>query len=543
MSPKRQTAQRPANADSGAAFPRLVVAGASGDSGKTLVSLAIILAARRGGHRVAPFKKGPDFIDSAWLGWASGGPGRNLDSYLMGFETVRDSFRRHGLPDGLNVIEGNRGLFDGMDAAGTHSTAALAKALDAPLVLVVNAAKVTRTAAALVLGCKVMDPDLRLAGVILNRVGGSRHESVTTRAVEAIAGVPVLGAIPRLQGEPLLPSRHLGLVPPQEHPEEGRLAKELLGSCAGTLDMEGLLAIAHGAPKLPVGPAVRALQGKAAPLNIGFVRDSAFTFYYQENLEALERGGAVLRPISPLSGERFPDDLDALYIGGGFPETHAAAISGRSDWLASLAAAARGGLPVYAECGGLMLLSRGLVCASGRYPLASLLPFDVEVLPSPQGHGYTELLVDRPNPFFPEGATLRGHEFHYSRIVPGSEVPTACAVRRGAGCLPGRDAVIAGSVWASYTHLHALATPGWAKGFLAAAQRYASGVSEPAPVLAGRERRPRPTPSGALRTGVRGACAKKPRDDGKEGSRGRGRKKEPAQETTGYDRVLPQAIF
>jgi cobyrinic acid a,c-diamide synthase len=452
-------------------FPRLVIAGISGDSGKTLVSLGLAAHARRGGSPVAAFKKGPDFIDAAWLSWASGRPARHLDTYLMGVPGAIAAFLRRALPGGLNLVEGNRGLYDGLDASGTHSTAVLARALQAPLILVLNVTKMTRTAAALVLGCQRLDPDLRIAGVILNRVAGKRHEGILRDAIQGTCGIPVVGALPKLAGEALLPGRHLGLFTPEEHPQMEGLRESLAELCARHLDVDALLEIANSAPPLaPPPPLPRRRPG--GECLVGVVRDSAFTFYYPENLEALERLGATLVAVSPLSGEPFPKNLDALYAGGGFPETHGARLAENRPWMDALAAAARDGLPIYAECGGLMALCRAIVWEGERFPMAGVLPFDVEVLSAPQGHGYTELLVDRDNPFFPEGTRLRGHEFHYSRIAnPPVQPATACLVERGTGCFPKRDAIIQNRVWASYTHLHALASPQWATSLVRLARR------------------------------------------------------------------------
>jgi cobyrinic acid a,c-diamide synthase len=459
------------SAASGAAMPRLVIAGLSGESGKTLVSLALLLEAQRRGVPVRAFKKGPDYIDAAWLRWASGKPARNLDTHLMGFERALRSFAAHGVSAGLNVVEGNRGLYDGLDAQGTHSTAELAKAIRAPVVIVVNATKVTRTAAAVVLGCQKLDPDLWIAGVILNQIAGSRHERVIRQAIESACGLPVLGAVPRAPEGVLLSTRHLGLVTPVEFNGRDTLASSLMDRVARHLDFDRLLAVARrsaplGVPTVSVGDA-----GVEPRVTIGYLSDSAFSFYYPENLEALQAAGADLVELSALDSARIPDNLDALYIGGGFPETHAKTLAENSGLLTSLRGAARAGLPIYAECGGLMLLSRALTWQGQRHLMAGVLPFEVEVCNKPQGHGYTELLVDAVNPFFAPGTRLRGHEFHYSRVVLSGDMPaTGCAVVRGSGCFTGRDAVIVGNVWASYTHLHALATPEWSRGMVQAAR-------------------------------------------------------------------------
>lgn len=454
-------------------LPRLLIAGMSGGSGKTVVSLGLAVLARHAGFQVRAFKKGPDYIDAAWLAWASSHPARNLDTYLMGPGLVRSSFARNATGDGINLIEGNRGLFDSLDAAGTHSSAALSQCLAAPVVLVINAAKVTRTAAAFVLGCQKLDPQVAIRAVVLNNVNGTRHEQMLRAAIESACSVPVLGVVPRASANPL-PERHLGLLPPQEHPRMATIEQELLNLVDGRFDLDALLSIAQNAPPLESVSQEPSTAPAEANLKIGFLKDSAFSFYYPENLEELRRSGAELIPIPALDASALPEDLNALYIGGGFPETHAAALSANRSFLECIRRAALAGLPIYAECGGLILLAQTLRWKGTTYPMAGVFPFDTEVCNTPQGHGYSKLRIDRPNPFYPAGLVLRGHEFHYSRISLGDEpVDTACAVLRGTGCFQNRDLVITRNVMAGYTHLHALATREWAKGFLDAARRFA----------------------------------------------------------------------
>jgi cobyrinic acid a,c-diamide synthase len=474
--------------------PRLVVAGMAGDSGKTLVSLALVLAARDRGFAVRAFKKGPDYIDAAWLAWASGEPARNLDTFLSDPAEVARAFQRRAVRrtaagGAINIIEGNRGLFDGLDAGGTHSTAALARLLGAPVLLVLNARKMTGTAAALVRGCQALDPGLAIAGVILNQVAGRRHETVAREAIERACGVTVVGAMPRFADPDLLPGRHLGLVTPREHGAIERVAGLLRSVARDHLDIDAVFAAVGAAPdaarsgegqrdaedgpggSLPAGAAAAGGAPSAGRLTIGYLSDSAFSFYYPENLEALEARGAALAPLSSLSGEPIPPGLAALYIGGGFPETHAASLEGNGALLESLRAAAAGGLPIYAECGGLMLLANSVTWQGRRHAMAGVLDVEVEVCAAPQGHGYVVLSVDRPNPFFAVGQQIRAHEFHYSRIV-GAVPGCACAVLRGTGCGAGRDAIVVDSVWASYAHVHAAGLPEWADGMVGAARRY-----------------------------------------------------------------------
>jgi cobyrinic acid a,c-diamide synthase len=462
-------------------LPRVVIAALGGGSGKTIVSLALLLAARRLGRNVRAFKKGPDYIDTAWLSWASGNPARNLDTYLMGFPTAVGSFMRNAVSDGLNVVEGNRGVFDGMDVAGTHSSAALAKSLRAPTLLVLNVTKVTRTAAAYVLGAQQLDPGINIAGIVLNYVNGQRHEQIVRDAIASVCEIPIVGVVPKLDVG-LVPERHLGLITPEDHATRDALERTLLDRVVPGLDVEAIFRIAHAAPQLAATADMPPALPDGADLKIGYFHDAAFSFYYAENLEALERSGVELVAISPLTDAALPADLSALYIGGGFPEVHASALAANSGFLRSLDGAASNGLPIYAECGGLMVLSRAIVWQGSKFAMAGVLPCEAHVCSTAQGHGYTELLVDRANPFFPVGSTIRGHEFHYSKMVLQDGLLTSAAeVRRGKGIGQGRDGVVVDNVWAGYTHVHALATPAWAAGILRAARQFAI-VADMAPV-------------------------------------------------------------
>jgi cobyrinic acid a,c-diamide synthase len=457
--------------------PRLVVAGLSGDGGKTLVSLGLSRALIDRGRVVQGFKKGPDYIDAAWLTAATGRPCRNLDPYLMEDDAIGRAIAAASGAD-LLLVEGNRGLFDGVDAAGSHSTATLAKLLGAPVILVVNVTKTTRTAAAVVLGCIHLDPDLHVAGVILNRVGTARQEAVIREAVETATGVPVIGAIPRLKGDDPLPGRHLGLVTAVEHPRRDEAIARAAAAVAGHVDLDRVERLAAAAP--PIQLEVAALRPGRSRVTIGYFSDEAFSFYYPENLESLEAAGARLVAVSPSRDPALPN-LDGLYIGGGFPEVHASRLVDNRGFSDSVRARVAEGMPVYAECGGLMYLAREIRVNDVVHPMSGVLDLTIDQTGRPQGHGYETVVIDRPNPFFPIDTRLHGHEFHYSRISTGADLSHSVAsVQRGTGTGEGRDGIVVGNVWASYLHVHASATPTWAAGFLAVAEDYANNHTQPA---------------------------------------------------------------
>lgn len=457
------------------AAARIVIAGTGGDSGKTIVSMGLAASWRRHGYKVAVFKKGPDYIDAAWLKFAAGRTTRNLDAYMMGTEGVKKSFDRYHITEGVNLIEGNRGLYDGFNHRGTVSTAELAKLLHAPVILVQDVTKVTRTAAAVVLGCRHLDPDVQIAGVILNRVAGRRHERVVRDAIESICDIPVLGAVPRRGNERYLPERHLGLVTPEEHPELRGVLDKIVELIENSVDVDRVLEIAQAAPDWEGLPLERTATSVVKTVRIAYFHDSAFTFYYPENLEALEEVGAELIPVSSLDSPELPP-CDGLYIGGGFPETHAGRLARNAPLLQSVRDRALAGLPIYAECGGLIYLCRSITYQDQTYPLANVFPIDLQMFSRPQGHGYMEVLVDKPNPFFPVQTRIRGHEFHYSRIVNiDRSVETVFKVERGHGAFEGRDGLYFRNVCAGYLHIHAASVLGWAEQFVKAASDHQKG--------------------------------------------------------------------
>ena len=462
-----------------------------GGSGKTILSIGLAAALKERGRIVAPFKKGPDYIDAGWLALAAGRPCYNLDTFLVPSHRIVASYQTHGDNCDLAVVEGNRGLYDSIDPDGQTSTAELAKLLGLPVILCIDCTKTTRTMAAVVSGCRIFDSDVDIRAVVLNRVAGSRHEDILRQSIETHCGVPVIGAIPKLRGE-RFPERHMGLVPTHEHDWAAASVEMAAQTAARYLDLEAAERIASCRSEMrkpETAPDADAeIDAKAGPLHlssektkenpadiprIGVLRDSAFQFYYPENIEALETAGAEIVWTSPLHESLLPE-VDALYIGGGFPETHAAALAENETYRDRIRSLAENGLPVYAECGGLMYLGRSLVFEDRTFPMAGVLPVDFGFSKRPQGHGYTIVSVDRENPFYPVGTTFRGHEFHYSSILrfDGTAEDLVFSMERGAGFQGGRDGVCRGNVLATYTHIHALGLPTWAEALTDNARRY-----------------------------------------------------------------------
>ena len=452
--------------------PRLTIAGLGGDTGKTAVSVGLCRLWHNKGYRVTPFKKGPDYIDMEWLSRGARCPCYNVDLFLMKRDQVLSSFCMNTGNTDIAIIEGNRGLYDGMDLEGSVSTAEIAKLLKSPVILIVDCTKVTRTVAALVLGCRMFDPDVPLKGVILNKLAGLRHESTIRKSIEYYCNLPVVGAIPKLKNIKF-PGRHLGLVPPQEHPESEEAiqgASEIMGKY---LDTEQVWAIAQNVPPLDydIDDSPEIVE---KIVNIGVIRDSAFQFYYPENIDALKRAGAHLIEFSALTDD-LPSSLDALYIGGGFPETHAPALAENTGLRHEIKMLAEKGLPIYAECGGLMYLSKELLWEGKTYPMAGVLPAVIGISRKPKGHGYTVIEVGAPNPFFKTGKILHGHEFHYSSMLTmdtTDQYSFVFKMMKGEGITNGMDGVCYRNVLATYTHLHAMGTPEWVEGMIKAAAAY-----------------------------------------------------------------------
>jgi cobyrinic acid a,c-diamide synthase len=450
----------------------LVLAGLSGGSGKSVVTVGLIAALKNRGHGVVPFKKGPDYIDAGWMTKAAGQPCYNLDPYLMSPEAIVATFQSHLQGNSFAVVEGNRGIYDGVNPAGDYSTAELALQLDLPVLLVINCSKATRTVAALALGCQAFDPRIRFAGVILNQIANSRHESIIRQAMENYTELPVLGIMPRLRQD-IFPMRHLGVTPHQEYAAADEAVARLAALAETHFDLDALIATMRIAT--PLSPAKSVRPSSSTQLTIGVLRDAAFQFYYQENLEALEAAGARLVTIDALAARELPLDLDGLYIGGGFPETSARQLADNASFRQSVRAHIDAGLPVYAECGGLIFLGRSIILNDQEYPLAGVFPVTFTLSTKPQAHGYSTFTVEKPNSFYPVGTQVKGHEFRYSMVHrwDGVTEDLVLNMERGTGFHEGRDGLVKNNVLALYTHVLATGTPQWVEGFIAAARTYA----------------------------------------------------------------------
>ncbi len=448
----------------------MVIGGLSGGSGKSVATVGLIAALKEQGV-VIPFKKGPDYIDAGWMGKAAGQPCYNLDPYLMSPDILKASFLSHAAAADFVVIEGNRGLFDGVNPDGSFSTAELALALDLPVLLVVNCSKTTRTVAAMILGCRGLEPRLRLTGVILNQIATPRHETVIRQAVEKYTGVPVLGIIPRMKTD-IFPMRHLGVTPHQESQTADAAVAKLAALAVKNFDLEKIIGCMQPIPRSPKSVTLR----PKPTTRIGILRDAAFQFYYQENFEALEEQGAALVMIDALRADALPETIDALYIGGGFPETSARRLAENKTFRQAIRRAADNGMPIYAECGGLIFLGHSIVLDDEEFSMADVFPVTFGLSAKPQAHGYSIFIVEQHNAFYPVGTKVKGHEFRYSTVDSWDGAPDQLALRveRGTGFVNHRDGLVYKNVLALYTHVLAPGTSEWAIGLLQAAEKYAS---------------------------------------------------------------------
>lgn len=436
---------------SGLTIPRIIIAGTSSGVGKTTIVTGVLAALRRRGFAVQSYKVGPDYIDPGYHRLASGKPSHNLDTWLVPAEKIADVFAKTAAGNDIAIIEGVMGLYDG-GRNGISSTAAIAKLLQAPVVLVIDAKSMGESAAATVLGYKMYDPQVNLAGVIVNRLGSASHCQMVCEAVERL-GVPVLGTVYRNSGL-TMPERHLGLKPVTENDAQETI-NLMAEQIAGQVDLDRLLAAGREAPQLKVSAVLS--RKFTETVRIGVAQDEVFSFYYPESLEVLTALGVELVPFSPLHDMQLPN-VQGLLLGGGFPEMFVEKLAANTGMREAIAQACRCGMPVYAECGGLMYLCRQIIdFEHNAYDMVGVIPAVCEMQTKLETVGYVEATSLHDNILVGAGASLKGHEFHFSRFLPDgdeSSFPWAMEFKkmRTGACYNGGYA--ANNVLASYLHLH-----------------------------------------------------------------------------------------
>ena len=441
----------------------ILIAGTASGVGKTTVATGLMGALKRSGLKVQPFKAGPDYIDPGYHNSATGKVSRNLDTWMLSGNAVLELFNRSARGSDIAVIEGVMGLYDGRTATGDEgSTAELAKLLKVPVLLVVDSRKGARSLAAIVKGYRDFDAEVNLAGVILNGIGSARHLNLCKEAIEHYTGIPVVGHLPR-RPDLALPERHLGLVPTAERPPGDEFLESLILQCRSTLDIPAIIRISGHANVPEIEPSLFPSTKMSAIIKIGVARDRAFSFYYQDSLDLLEEWGADIVNFSPLSVLKIPDGISGLYIGGGFPEVYAAELASNSAIIKSIRAAAQSGMPIYAECGGLMYLCESMRDLEGKeHRMAKIIPVRVRIDTPHLSLGYRTVRALEDNPLLLRGQTVRGHEFHWSILCEDSKGMNAYEVAE----VGSREGFHIGNTLASYIHLHMAARPGIAQRFI-----------------------------------------------------------------------------
>jgi len=456
--------------------PRILIAGDRSSSGKTTIVAGLLSALKKRGLTVQPFKVAMDYIDPSYHTWITGRSCRNLDGYLMKEEAVKEIYSHAKEKADIAVIEGVRGLYEGFDG-DLGSTAQIAKLLKTPVIFVVDARSITRSAAAIVKGYMDFDPQVQIRGVILNKVGSERHAQKATKEIERHAGVEVVGVIRRNE-QMHLAMRHLGLVPVLEGKTRHEGFAERVDSIRKIveegLDIDRILEIARETEPLPdVMPDLYKTSSIGEGVRIGVARDEAFNFYYRDNLEMMELAGAEVVPFSPVHDCNLPD-VDGIYIGGGYPELYARELSENSGMKGSLLRAHEKDLPIYAECGGLMYLAREIEWDGESHDMAGLVPGRSQ-RGSIRVVSYVHGAVMRDCPLGPKGTAIMGHEFHHSEMLMDEGVEYAVRLERGTGIRAGWDGVCEGNMVASYTHVHSASFRGFPAEFIRACRKRKDG--------------------------------------------------------------------
>ena len=448
---------------------RLLISAAHKSSGKTTICIGLCKALSDQGDKVQPYKKGPDYIDPMWLGRAANRACYNLDFYTMQRDEILAKMHRYSATADISLIEGNKGLYDGLDLEGSNSNAALARLTHSPVILVIDVQGMTRGIAPLVLGYQAFEPDIHIAGIIFNQIRGQRHESKLRAVIEHYTDVPVVGAVYHNKSMAIV-ERHLGLVPSNEsHAADERIA-HIGHLIAQQVDLDSLHQIAAASPTMPETRFSLQRDDQAPNVRIAVARDAAFGFYYPDDLEALQAAGAELVPFNALEDATLPA-CDGLFIGGGFPETHMASLEANQALRMAIKAAIEDGLPTYAECGGLMYLARQLTWQEKSCEMVGVIPGDISMHSRPMGRGYIQLQETPDHPWpggsEDEACLIPGHEFHYSVLenLPADQ-EFAYHVRRGVGIDGQHDGLIYKNLLASYAHLRDTSRYHWAKRFV-----------------------------------------------------------------------------
>lgn len=434
-----------------------LVAGTASGVGKTTVALALIASLRRRGLVIQPFKCGPDFLDTGHHTRIARRPARNLDTWMLSLEANQDVLHQAATGADVLIAEGMMGLFDGKSGnSETGSSAEIAKLLGLPVVLVIDASKSARSIAAMVLGFELFDPSLPLAGVILNRVAGERHYNMLEVGITARCKTPLLGWLPR-DVAISIPERHLGLKTAEEATDTEPLHEALATLAERHLNLD---AISQLTCTLDVTAAPQPVRSNHPAIRVGVARDQAFTFYYEDNLDLLRHQGAQIVSFSPLGDAQLPPDLDALYLGGGYPELYAAQLAANTSLLADIRDFANSRRPIYAECGGMIYLAKQLTLLDGtKHALANIFPFDIEMTPKLVQFGYVTVTLKRDCILGKAEAVLRGHSFHHSRIAVAPALTTLYNVAYSLSGCEESEGYITGNVLGSYIHLHFRTNP------------------------------------------------------------------------------------
>ncbi|MFP3945514.1 MAG: cobyrinate a,c-diamide synthase [Archaeoglobaceae archaeon] len=450
-------------------IPRLMLSAIRSRTGKTTITIGLMRALANRGYKVQPYKVGPDFIDPSFHFFATGRHSRNLDSFMLSPNDIMESFQRNLGDADMAVIEGKMGLYDSHNAVDEKgSSAEISKLLKCPVVLIADVERMSRTVAPLLMGYRDFDPEVDIEGVILNRVGNPRHAGKARKAAEQLAKMNVFGVVPRQ--EVVIPDRHLGLIPAHERDEFETIFDKLASLVEQHVDIDEILKVAEKSPDLQEVDHNSLFKEEKSDIRIGILADRAFSFYYQDTIDAFASKGEIVF-IDALKDKRLPE-IDLLYIGGGFPEVFAQELENNKKLRERICEFCNSGKPVYGECGGLMYLGESILVDGGEYEMVGFLPLKTKMHQKFQAHGYSTYTAVKDNLLCKKGDTLLGHEFHYSEVIKtrAKDLDFAFKVKRGSG-IDGYDGITLKNTLATYIHIHVLSYPEMIKNLLRTAKK------------------------------------------------------------------------